>query len=157
MHLSSRTPSTNHIGWRKSTNLALECSTNLVSLPGMGNRIAELRERKGLSQEELAEAVGTSGQQIGRLEKGSRKLTTDWMDRLAPALDVRPRDLLGEDQVPVVGYVGAGAEIVSRQSAPASDRTAGPAYAARATPTRFKADADRSYRIPRLLQPYWLT
>ncbi len=77
----------------------------------MGNRIAELREKKKLSQEELAELVGTSGQQIGRLEKGTRKLTTEWMDRLAPALGVRARDLMGDHQVPIVGYVGAGAEM----------------------------------------------
>jgi transcriptional regulator with XRE-family HTH domain len=75
----------------------------------MNNRIAELRQKKGLSQEDLAELVGTSGQQIGRLENGARKLTTEWMDKLAPALGVRRRDLLQDHLVPVVGYVGAGA------------------------------------------------
>lgn len=99
----------NHIGWFVSTSLALHPSTNLVRIGNMGNRIAELREKKGLSQEDLGELSGTSGQQIGRLEKGARKLTTEWMERLAPHLDVRPRDLIGNHHVPLVGYVGAGA------------------------------------------------
>lgn len=60
----------------------------------MENRIKELRLRKSLSQEELANLVGTSNQQIGRLEKSARELTLTWMKRLAPALGVAPQDLL---------------------------------------------------------------
>lgn len=78
------------------------------------NRLQELREAKGLTQAELANLVGTTGQQIGRLEAGKRKLTIEWMRLLAPALGVAPNDLL-EDYaavgVPLVGFVGAGAEV----------------------------------------------
>lgn len=80
------------------------------------NRIAHFRELRGWSQEELARAIGTTNQQIGRLENGQRKLTVDWMNRLAPALGCLPSDLLEDAPprlIPVVGYVGAGAEIFS--------------------------------------------
>lgn len=58
------------------------------------NRIKDLREARGLSTAALAVMVGTSQPQISRLEKGERKLTEDWMRRIAKALDVRPSDLL---------------------------------------------------------------
>lgn len=80
----------------------------------MRNRIAELRAIKGLSQEELARLADTTNQQIGRLEAGKRKLTVEWMNRLAPVLGVEPRELMpdaGPTMIPVVGYVGAGAEV----------------------------------------------
>ena len=58
------------------------------------NRIRELREARHLSQEQLAEQAGTTRQQIHKLEKGERKLTTDWMDRLAPPLGVEPVEII---------------------------------------------------------------
>lgn len=61
-----------------------------------GNRIRELFEAKGLTAEDLADKVGTSATQIRRLANGSRRLTEDWMRRIARALDVRPADLLRE-------------------------------------------------------------
>jgi transcriptional regulator with XRE-family HTH domain len=60
------------------------------------NRILEIRTARGLTQEELADLVSTSPQQIARLEKGQRKLTDEWMGRLAPALKVRKSELLVE-------------------------------------------------------------
>lgn len=79
------------------------------------NRIQELREAKRWSQADLAEAIGTSPQQIGRLEAGKRKLTVDWMTALAQALGVGMTELLAPDRgtVPLVGIVGAGAVIFS--------------------------------------------
>lgn len=59
-----------------------------------GNRIREWRERRGLSQIELAEKVNTSSQQIGKLEAGARRLAQNWMERLAEALGCAPADLL---------------------------------------------------------------
>jgi transcriptional regulator with XRE-family HTH domain len=54
----------------------------------MLNRIREFRELKGWSQQQLADAVSTSQPQIDRLEKGERKLSQEWMQKLAPALGV---------------------------------------------------------------------
>lgn len=56
------------------------------------------REARGLTQAQLAEKVGTSQQQIDKLEKNQRKLTREWIFRLAPALDIPPGFLLAETQ-----------------------------------------------------------
>lgn len=58
------------------------------------NRIREIRLARGLTESELARRVGTSQPQIRRLEAGQRRLTEEWMRRIAKALDVRPADLL---------------------------------------------------------------
>lgn len=80
----------------------------------MSNNIKLYRQKAGLTLEQVAQAAGTSNQMIGLLERGQRKLTVEWMERIAPALGVSPADLmLASKTVPVVGYVGAGAEIYS--------------------------------------------
>lgn len=53
----------------------------------------------------LGALAGTSQQQIERLEKGGRKLTKEWAERLAPHLGVTPESLifgLASDTLPVV-------------------------------------------------------
>lgn len=59
-----------------------------------GHRITELREARGWNQAELGRKVGTSGQQIGRLEDGTRRLTLEWVERIAEALGVTPQEVL---------------------------------------------------------------
>lgn len=86
----------------------------IQSGPAMPNRISELRKERRLSQEGLANLVGTSKPQIWRLENEKRRLTVDWMNRIAEALRCTATDLLEESvkkEVSVVGYVGAGEEI----------------------------------------------
>lgn len=64
------------------------------------NRIEELRRAAGLTLTQLAEkveqvsGVKTSHQQMQRLEKRQRRLTADWAQRIAAALDVEPGDLM---------------------------------------------------------------
>ncbi len=60
----------------------------------MENRLRHWRTHRGLTLEQLAEAAETSHQQIMRLERGERRLTLDWMIRLAKPLGIEPRDLL---------------------------------------------------------------
>ena len=60
----------------------------------MHEKIRELRQRKGLTMKELADAVGTSQQQVDRLEKGHRRITLDWLERLSNALDCSVIDML---------------------------------------------------------------
>jgi transcriptional regulator with XRE-family HTH domain len=62
--------------------------------PRAMNRIKELRALKGLSQDKLAELAGTNSGQIARLENGQRKLSQEWMNRLAPHLGVPPGEIL---------------------------------------------------------------
>jgi len=63
-------------------------------MAAMNNNISFLRKKLGLSQQELANIIGTSQQQIDRLEKAERKLTADWMQKLSLALKCKPADLI---------------------------------------------------------------
>lgn len=62
------------------------------------NRIGILRRAKGMSQTELADAIGTTRVQIHRLEHGARRLSLDWMERVARALNVKISDLLPSEE-----------------------------------------------------------
>lgn len=58
------------------------------------NMIKMLRKQRGLTLQALADAIGTSNQQISRLEQGKIRLTVDWMDKIAAALGCEMADLL---------------------------------------------------------------
>lgn len=58
------------------------------------NRLAELRKKAGLSQDALAEALGTGRSTVVKLEKGERELSIEWMERIAPKLNCKPWHLL---------------------------------------------------------------
>lgn len=58
--------------------------------------IMRLREAKGWSRPQLGNRLTppTSGQQIEKLEKGERRLTVDWIERVAKALNVDAAELI---------------------------------------------------------------
>lgn len=58
------------------------------------NNIQRFREAKGWSRPDLGKRMGTSGQQVERLEKGQRNLTQDWIDKAASALGVEPAAII---------------------------------------------------------------
>ncbi len=86
-------------------------------------RLRELRKRKGLTLQQVAERIrprGTTPQTIGRLETGARKLTIEWLEKIADALDVDPAELLavpGAGDIAIAGIVALHGRI---------DRTAQP-------------------------------
>lgn len=57
------------------------------------SRLAALRLRAGLSQAQLAEALGTSQPSVARMEKGTGNHTMDVIRAWAKALNVTPNDL----------------------------------------------------------------
>lgn len=57
------------------------------------NFIASLRERAGMSQQQLGEASGIGWRSIGKLERGEIKLHQIYQEKLASALGVSIRDL----------------------------------------------------------------
>lgn len=61
----------------------------------MRTRIRHFRKARGLTQTELAEALGTTAATVSRLETADMTVSTDWLERLAEALGVNIRDLLG--------------------------------------------------------------
>lgn len=77
------------------------------------NRIREWRDRRGLTLEQLADAAGLSPSFLWRMEAGQRNVSMKNLAKLSEALNIPLRALVGEPgsvQVPLVGYVGAGAE-----------------------------------------------
>ena len=54
-----------------------------------GYQIARLRIKRGLTQTQLAEMVGTRQPSIARLENGSSVPSLSFLDRIATALDAR--------------------------------------------------------------------
>jgi transcriptional regulator with XRE-family HTH domain len=61
------------------------------------NRLAALRERLGLTQEEVSAAAQISPSYYGELERGVRRLNADLARRLGQVLRCAPGDLLAAD------------------------------------------------------------
>lgn len=59
----------------------------------LGKRIKELRLKKGLSQEQLAELVDIAERNISKIECGTNFLRADKIPKLSRALDVQPHEL----------------------------------------------------------------
>ena len=54
----------------------------------------QLRERAGLSKEDLAEAIGMDGSYYGRLERGKRELRASHLGKLRRALKLSDSEFL---------------------------------------------------------------
>ncbi|MGH7428279.1 MAG: helix-turn-helix domain-containing protein [Candidatus Methylomirabilaceae bacterium] len=59
-----------------------------------GKAIERLRERRGLSREDLARASGVSYSYLSEVERGLKRPSTDVLVKLATALEMLPSDLL---------------------------------------------------------------
>lgn len=59
-----------------------------------GNNIRRIRIERGLSQEELAQAVGVTGSAISRWESGQRQPNIEKLKKLSAALGVTVDELL---------------------------------------------------------------
>jgi transcriptional regulator with XRE-family HTH domain len=61
------------------------------------NHLRAWREFRRMTQEQLADSIGTAGNVIGLLESGERGLSHKWLLKLAPALGTTPGFLLDHD------------------------------------------------------------
>lgn len=68
-----------------------------MPLPRPLPRLKEHRERRGLTQEELAKLADVSRPTIARLETTSSRAKIETAKRLAKVLRVKPEDLAGGD------------------------------------------------------------
>lgn len=64
------------------------------------NYLAQYRKKAGLTQEQLAERVGTYKGQISNWENGNRSLSFDVLSALAEALDIEPMDIFRDPERP---------------------------------------------------------
>lgn len=67
-------------------------------LSRFGKRVRSLRERTGLSQEQLAEKAGIHRTYLGGVERGERNLGLKNVFRIAVALGVSVADLFVEEK-----------------------------------------------------------
>lgn len=61
------------------------------------NHLRAWREKRGLSQDELADKVGTTKSVISLLENEKRPLSSKWLRKFAEALDTKPGYILDYD------------------------------------------------------------
>ena len=80
-----------------SATIPLHASTMLAGR--IAKNIEQLRVDRGWSRPQLGLRCvpPTSGQQIERLEKGDRRLTIDWLERIARGFQVDPSVLIAGD------------------------------------------------------------
>ena len=64
---------------------------NLKSL--LGKRIKEIRKKRGLTQEKLAECAGIETPSLSNIENGKNYPNHETLEKLSKALDVRPYEL----------------------------------------------------------------
>lgn len=84
-----------------------------MDIPGnikrMGNNLRNLRRKIGWSQQAAADAMHISRGQYIKLERGERRLTSNYIASAAKAFNVGQAMVLDAPAtVPIVGYVGAG-------------------------------------------------
>jgi phage repressor protein C with HTH and peptisase S24 domain len=73
-------------------------------------RIRDILTEQNKTAEWLSEALDMSPSQVSRFLTGSRRTNTDFLDAAAKALGVSVSDLFYGSEIPVVAYIGAGAE-----------------------------------------------
>lgn len=79
------------------------------------NNLRAWRVKRGLTQEQLAEMVGTTKAAIGHLETGERGLSDKWLRKLAPALGTTAGFLLDHDPNDIADFVDAWNEVPEDQ------------------------------------------
>jgi transcriptional regulator with XRE-family HTH domain len=80
---------------RMSNTLLLDAPNFLLEDRLMSkNYLREIRKMKHLTLQQLAEAVGTSNQQVSNHEAGKRKLTWQWLEKYAAALNCHPLEIM---------------------------------------------------------------
>ena len=62
----------------------------------LGDKIRNLRKKKGLSQGELADKIGISGNHLSRLERGHYQPSADVLKKVAGVLEVSTDYILSE-------------------------------------------------------------
>lgn len=73
----------------------------MVTMKKLSEKTAlyEIRRARGMTQRQIAEAVGVEPDHISKLENGDRKLSPEWIDRLSKVLNCSKGELLGEEGV----------------------------------------------------------
>ncbi|MBM3184096.1 MAG: helix-turn-helix transcriptional regulator [Chlamydiae bacterium] len=63
-------------------------------------KLRELRRRRGITVDELAKEVGENAQKVGRIERGKRSLTLDYLMKVSKALSAPIEGLIRQEKPP---------------------------------------------------------
>ena len=63
-------------------------------LSSIGRKIQSIREKKGITQDQLGERAGMNAKYVSAIERGRKNLTVLTLEKLAKALDVEIFELL---------------------------------------------------------------
>lgn|GEM_PF-251475 len=63
-------------------------------LSSIGRKIQSIREKKGITQDQLGERAGINAKYVSAIERGRKNLTVLTLEKLAKALDVEIFELL---------------------------------------------------------------
>lgn len=74
---------------------------HILSLAEIGNKLLEIRKKKGLTQSEVAEKAGLSDRAYADIERGTVNMKVETALRLCQSLNVTPNDILIDDEMPV--------------------------------------------------------
>lgn len=102
------------------------------------NLIKRYRQQAGMTLEALAQEMGVSRSQVHKLERGERRLTVEWIFRLAKVLRVKPQDLLPE--MP---------EDIANENQPYGGTSVASLAGAMDLPVYGSAESYDSHRLPR--------
>ncbi len=65
-------------------------------MPAVGWNIRRVRERKGMSRGDFAEALGASIEQVAQWEAGQADLDVDTLDQIVAVLEIKHCDLFDQ-------------------------------------------------------------
>lgn len=102
----------------------IQFPTMVKNLDNPPNRVREWRKARGISQTELAEAIGVTYPMISGFETGKRDLTLIYMRSMARVLGVTPADLLNADDNPHGTTAESQRLIAAYQNAAPNERAA---------------------------------
>lgn len=72
----------------------------LTFIQQFGDRVRDVRTKRGMSQEALADAAGLHRTHISLIERGQRSVRVETVERLAMALRVQPASLFPRLKLP---------------------------------------------------------
>jgi transcriptional regulator with XRE-family HTH domain len=74
---------------------------NILTSKEIGANLRDLRKRRGLTQEQLAEKTGVTFQQIQQYENGKTRMNTDRLQAIAHAVSAPVAAFFGEVTAPL--------------------------------------------------------
>jgi transcriptional regulator with XRE-family HTH domain len=82
------------------SQLSIKGRGKVVDIKEMiGSRIKEIRNKKGITQDQLSEKVGISSKYLSSIERGKENPTLNTILKLAQSLDVKPAEFFANLEI----------------------------------------------------------